>query len=172
MGRQELAARELKEGLMRAIGIFIFAVCVVTARAGQADHLVYSLPAANRVIVQQNIEYRKVGDRALKFDLYRLPVSEKPAAVPVVLIFNDAFGRADFKAAFFQREWAKMCAAAGFAAVSYDAHKDGWAEDVDALMQHLREHKTALALDPETVILRAASGLAFNGLPLAMDKNR
>ncbi len=165
----ENIARRQHSLLRLGLSLLSLALCLVTARAGQTEGLVYTLPTLSRVVVQKNIEYRKLGDRSLQFDLYRLPVSDRPAPAPVVILFSDS---ANFKDAFYQREWGKLCAAAGFATVAYDAHREGWVEDFDALMRQLREQKTALAIDPETVIIRAASGLALNGLPLAMDKTR
>jgi hypothetical protein len=163
----------LRQWLFRlGVGILGLTFCIQIAKAQQPDRFVYTLPAVSRVAVQKNIEYRKVGDRVLKFDLYRLPLSEKNALVPVVILINSGFGRPDFKDSFHLREWAKLYAAAGLAAISYDAHKEGWAEDFDALIGHLRDHKTALGVDPETVIVQAGSGLVTAGLPLAMDQKR
>jgi dienelactone hydrolase len=161
-----------QQTVLLCLGALSLMLCVRTAPAQQPERFVYTLPAVSRVAVQKNIEYRKIGDRALKFDLYRLSLAEKPASVPVVMLVNSGFGRPDFKDSFHLREWAKLCAASGLAAISYDAHKEGWVEDFDALMAYLRQQKTALGVDPETIIIQAGSGLVTHGLPLAMDTNR
>ncbi|MBI3578280.1 MAG: hypothetical protein HY089_02585, partial [Ignavibacteriales bacterium] len=65
-------------------------------QAKQPPRLLYTLPAYEQVVIQKNIEYRRVNNQSLKFDFYRLPKGEKSGAIPVVIIMN-GFGIADMK---------------------------------------------------------------------------
>lgn len=159
--------------MTRLLKMIFSVVCLVAiTQADAQQRLVYTLPAADRVTTQKNIEYRKVSDRTLKFDFYRLPASEKAASLPVVIMVNTGFNPPDFKDSIYQAGWAKLIASSGLAAVTYQAHGEGWAEDFDALVSHLREHKASLGIDADTIIVYAASGNVMAGLPLAMDKKR
>ena len=149
--------------------------------AQQEEKLLLSLPASERVTVQKNIEYRKVGDKSLRFDFYRLPVAEKAGALPVV-IFMNGFGSADQKESPIQVEWAKLSAASGLAAVTFESHNSqpgnrnslhqSVGEDFDLLVAHLRTNQARLGVDADRIIVHASSGHAPIGLPMAMDKKR
>lgn len=146
------------------------------------EKFLYIPPAYQRVVVQKDIEYRKKGENSLKFDFYRLPNSEKSEALPVV-IFMNGNGNPTLKESPYQIEWAKACAATGLVAITYRSHYDNQtknpapmlqqvSEDFDLLVAHLRENQKKFGLDPNKIIVHAASGNVESGLPIVMDKKR
>ena len=152
--------------------IFLLALIAGSAVAKQTqERFVYTLPEVPRVVVQKNLEYRQVDGKPLRFDFYRLPVAEKPGALPVAIVMN-GFGDPQQKENFYQIEWAKLFAAAGMAGVTFESHREGVAEDLDALVAHLRANKDKLGVDADRVVVHASSGHASLGLPIFMDKRR
>lgn len=153
-----------------------------TGQQQQEDKFLYTLPASERVTIQKNIEYRKIGDRSLKFDFYSLPASGASIRRPVI-VFMNGFGSADLKESPIQVEWAKICAASGLAAITFQSHFDGQpgdqrlvlqsvSEDFDSLIVYLRVNQAKLGLDPNTVIVHASSGSVPAGLSVVMDTKR
>ena len=134
----------------------------------QADpRLAYPMPAASALIIQKDLVYRTLADSALRFDLYR-PDARPARPLPVLVIYN-GFGMGGIKQRAQAVGWASIAAAAGFAAVTYDSHPDGQAEDWDALIAHLRTQASVYGLDPQNITLMAWSGHVSRGIGLAMD---
>ncbi len=157
----------MKLSLLLCALIFV----VLPNRASAQERFVYTLPNLERIVVQKNLEYRRVNDQPLRFDFYRLPVAEKPGALPVAIVMN-GFGDPKQKENLYQIEWAKLFAAAGMAGVTFESHREGVAEDLDALVAYLRADQDKLGVDAARVVVHASSGHASLGLPIFMDKRR
>lgn len=143
-----------------------------TAGANETpERFVYQLPNATRVTVRKNLEYRRIDGLPLRFDFYRLPAAEQPGALPVVIVLN-GFGDPQLKESVYQREWARLSAASGFAGVTYESHRAGLAEDLDLLVAYLRANQNQLGVNANRVIVHASSGNVLFSLPILMDKQR
>jgi len=119
------------------------------------------------ISVTKEIAYRSVSGQTLTFDLYR-PSGD--AVVPVAITCNVGIrGMKDWPGYV---GWGKATAAAGMAAVHYDAMGDDGIAGFDALMETLRAKAKELRIDPTRVVLWAGSANVQVGLPLAMDARR
>jgi hypothetical protein len=115
--------------------------------------LVHSIAGADLVVV----EHHQYGS-GLPFDLYRPDgVARRPAVVFTIGIPDPGaiavFG-APFKDFASYREWARLVAASGLVAITYQNQTPA---DVSALLAHLRAHGHELGLDGRIAIW-AASG--------------
>lgn len=169
--------------------LFILNTGLVLVFAGQSfviaqepGKLLYLPTEYNKVIVQKDIEYRSFADKSLKFDFYRLADNGNADQLPVV-IFMNGIGSADLKNSAIQTEWAKTCAATGFAAVTFQSHFEGQSnssdlllqsisQDFDELIQYLRSNRKKFGINTDTVIIHASSGNVSLGWPILLDKKR
>lgn len=167
--------RTLPNVELNVTGTLGFSASTITpptpAASQTPERFVYTRPEVARVTVQKNLEYRQVEGQPLRFDFYRLPVTEKPGALPVAIVMN-GFGDPKQKENLYQIEWAKLFAAAGMAGVTFESHRAGVAEDLDALVAYLRTHQDKLGVAADRVVVHASSGHASLGLPIFMDQRR
>lgn len=151
------------------------------------DKVVLSLPGMDKVTVRPNLVYKPAGERRLAFDLYLppgtaakatsaqgTPTQGTPAAggrPPVVVFANGVgdFGEIPLKDWGIYKSWARLAAASGMAAVTYNAR--GAEADVDLrdLMRHLRAQAADLKIDPENVCLWSCSANVRAVMPFALD---
>jgi hypothetical protein len=139
--------------------------------------LVYTIDGADELPVRRDIEYRRDNGEALTFDLYypRDPATGGPA--PVV-VFVNSFPAPGMKRVLGCRQkemqsyvsWARLAAASGLAAVTY-ANREPVA-DAAALLDHLRQHGAALAIDAGRLGIWACSGHGPLALALLIDNAR
>jgi tetratricopeptide (TPR) repeat protein len=149
---------------MIRIAVTLFVLIAADASAQQF----VGLPVdENRISVTKEIGYRTVAGQTLTFDLYR-PAGD--AVVPVAITCNIGIrGMKDWPGYV---GWGRATAAAGVAAVHYDAIGQDAVANFDALMDSLRSKAGALRIDPTRVVLWAGSTNVQLGLPLAMDSKR
>jgi hypothetical protein len=130
------------------------------------ERMVYTLPGMDGLPVRRDLSYRATSGTLLPFDIYypatppgqRVPVVLIPLAYPDPLAGVRAFG--PFTSV------AQLVAASGMAAVLYGSEAP--AEDVHALLGHLRAEAAALDLDATRPGLIAMSGNATVALSTLM----
>jgi len=153
-------------------------VIVLTATRTEAQSassepytLVYRPALLSQVEAQKDLPYRVVGAQTLRYDFYRLPRTRLAQPLPVVIVMN-GFGVPDMKNADFQVDWAKLLAAEGFAAITFESHQEDVPGDFDALVEHVQKEASRLGVNPNQMSMIAFSGNVTNGLPIAMDPKR
>ena len=114
--------------------------------------VVYELPGMNTVSVDQDIEYHRAGDQALRLDIYRPAAPARRSPLPLVLFvtgFPDVGVRTPlgclFKEVAMTVSMAKLVAASGMAAVTYTSSRP--ADDIDALVDYVTTHAADLGID-------------------------
>jgi dienelactone hydrolase len=139
--------------------------------------LVYTMPGVDAVTVRRDVPYRAIDGGALGMDLYYPPgpvgrvlsdpptvsAETRPTYFPVVVFatgFSDAGAKAMLGCAAKEMEsyraWARLVAASGLVAVTYE-NRDP-AADLPAVLQHLRDHGAALGIDARRIGLMGFSG--------------
>jgi dienelactone hydrolase len=137
------------------------------------QRIVYTVPGLERVTVQRDETYRMKDDGAFTMDLYYPSSAATGRRYPAVLFvtgFSDAgaqrmFGR-QFKEMGSYVSWAKVVAAAGMVAVTYNNETPE--ADVHAVLQHLRDHAADLQIDEQRLALWACSGHVPNALSVLL----
>jgi hypothetical protein len=153
--------------------VVVTALCVGPGAAGHAiaqttPKLAYHVPAADSVRVLRDQPYRSAAG-PLRYDLY-LPGTTPPERMPVVVVFNG--GRGDARGIGINVGWARLLAANGFAAVTYESDTSGAVSNYDALARALAARPVADKLDLDRVALWAGSANVSGALPLASDSMR
>lgn len=142
-------------------------------------HCVLRLPGTDAVRVRTNLPFRRVGDRTLGFDLYSPPPGAPALGgpLPTVVFVNGVGDRqaadaAPLKEWGIYRDWARLVAVSGMAAVVHNATSDGAAADLAALFEYLRAHAAELGIDGDNLSLWACSANVHIGFPYAMEPAR
>ena len=116
----------------------------------------YELPGMDRLPVSRDLQYRGTTGRALPMDIY-YPRRDDDSRTPVVVA---AFGYPDPEGGIRQfgpfTSWAQLIAASGMAMVLYGSEAP--AEDVHAVLGHLRDNAPALGIDAARIALFSSSG--------------
>jgi acetyl esterase/lipase len=141
---------------MRCISLMSATFAIAAAAFAQPQHdpmkipIFYSVPGMDAVRVERELVFRSVGDTQLKADIY-LPA--KPGTYPVVLLVSGGAVH-DWRAAAFYTSLARVLAAEGIAAVSFDkrfsresASAQTASEDTLALVDFLRSQAARYGLD-------------------------
>ncbi|MES2850269.1 MAG: hypothetical protein V4685_14520 [Bacteroidota bacterium] len=128
--------------------------------------LVIQSKAMEQVIVKENIEFSKVNDTALHFDIYYPADNDKHTALPVV-IFNNGVGSMELLKWRAYSDWARLIAAKGMIAVNYQSKRGHSLEDGSALIDHIIKNAASLHIDADKIGLWTCSANARTGLRLA-----
>lgn len=127
--------------------------------------VVYSVPGMERVRVRRDLTYRSA-ETALKMDLYLPKGAAPPAGRPVVVLVHGG----PVPPEWLPKDWAifrsygELIAASGLAAVTFNhrlhapADYPRAADDVAALLGHVRAEARSLEVDPERLAVWAFSG--------------
>jgi hypothetical protein len=138
------------------------------------DHIsqaraVYTIAGMERANVRKDLVYRTTADGPLTMDVYSPEdaIAETPLpAVVLVAGYDDAGYEkmlgVKFKEMAMSVSWSQLIAASGLIAITY-TNRDP-AADLDALLQHVRDHGGALRIDGERIAVWACSG----NVPLAL----
>jgi dienelactone hydrolase len=129
----------------------------------------YSIPGMEAVTVRRDLPYRTTEAGSLTFDVYYPAGAEPGERRPAVLIvcgysdagFPNVFG-CSFKEMGQSISWGEMIAASGMAAILYSNREP--VEDVQAILQHIRDHAASLGIDETRLGIWAGSG----NVPLAV----
>ena len=143
------------------------------------DHItkktvVYRISRMDAVTVMRDLEYRTVEGGALTMDVYYPPEARsgdrRPAVVSVAGYPDPGMQRmfgCKFKDWGSSTSWARLIAASGLVAVNYSNREP--VNDVQALVEHLRENAPSLGIDRERIALLASSGHGPLALSVLMD---
>jgi len=138
------------------------------------DHIsrkraVYAIAGMERAAVRKNVVYRTTDAGPLTMDVYAPPGAADGARLPAVVLvagYNDVGYEkmlgCRFKEMAMTVSWAQLIAASGMIAIAYTNREP--AADLDALLEHLRQHATALGIDESRLGVWACSG----NVPLAL----
>ena len=135
--------------------------------------IVYAAPGMDAVTVRRDDTYRVSEGHALTMDVYYPPDAPSGARLPAV-IFVTGFSDADAQRMLGRRfkemgsyvSWAQVVAASGMVAITYA--NDAPAHDVDAVLQHVRDHAEELRIDERRIALWSCSGNVPNALSVLM----
>ena len=138
------------------------------------DHIsqaraVYRIAGMERVAIRKDVVYRTTEAGPLTLDVYAPADAAGGAALPAVVLiagYNDAgyekmLGR-KFKEMAMSVSWGQLIAASGMVAIAYTNREP--VADLDALLEHVRQHATALGIDQQRLGVWACSG----SVPLAL----
>jgi hypothetical protein len=142
-----------------------------------AKTVLYTMPGTDQVIVRRDEPYRVTESGPLTMDLYYPHAAAPGTPLPAVVF---VFGYSDigypsmlgckFKEMGMTVSWARLFAASGMVAVVYTNRQPG--EDVDAVLQSLRENAARLDIDENRIGLWAGSGNVPLALSLLMQDQR
>ena len=141
------------------------------------DHLstkraVYAIAGMEHAVLKKDLIYRTTEAGALTMDIYYPADGAAGSILPAVVFvagYNDVgyekmLGRR-FKEMAMTVSWCQLVAASGMAAIAY-TNRDP-AQDLDAVLDHVRHNASVLGIDNQRIGLWAASGnvpLAISGL--------
>lgn len=140
--------------------LLLITLLFATTAFAQQQQFILPRPDAAQFTVRKNLEYAP----SLKFDLYRPPGD---AIVPVVIFANVGItGMKDWPGYV---GWGESVAAAGLAAVHYEATEFA---DFDKLVAALQMRASELHVDPSRIVVWSGSTNVRLGLSYAMDAKR
>jgi dienelactone hydrolase len=131
--------------------------------------VVYELPGMDTVKIRRDVEYRVTEAGALTFDLYSPPdlkIGERRPTVVFVSGYSDPAAErllgCKLKDMAAYISWGRLVAASGLVGVTYTNREP--VADLDALLQHLRQHDAPLGIDENRLGVWACSG----NVPMAL----
>lgn len=149
---------------------------------------VLTLPGMDQVRADTGLVYRSLPDVKLTFDLYRPPdplqglkaglittsgaASSATRGLPVVIFVNGVgWFRSSpaLKEWGIYKDWARLVAVEGMAAVLYDSRAPNVREDLVALVEHLRGNAAKLGVDRDNIAIWACSANLRPGSAYALD---
>ena len=122
--------------------------------------VLYTIPGVESVTVRRDEPYRMTEAGPLTLDVYYPPGAAAGSRLPAVLIvygysdagFPNVFGRT-FKEMGATVSWARLIAASGMVAILYSNREP--VEDVESVLQYVRDHAASLGIDESRVGLWA-----------------
>lgn len=133
--------------------------------------LAYELPGMEQVEVR-SVEYRRVDGAPYFMDIYYPPQMAPDEHLPVVIFVQGFTNEAAIRLNGVPnrefgplRSWGRLVAAAGMIGVTYDT--DLW-DDLDHVVQTVRQNGDALHMDPARIGLWSASGTSLTASSFAM----
>ena len=138
------------------------------------DHIsqkraVYRIAGMERAIVRKDVVYRTTDAGPLTMDLYYPADAAADARRPAVVLvagYNDVGYEkmlgVKFKEMGMSISWGQLIAASGLVAIAYTNREP--AEDLDALLHHVRDNAAALGIDGDRIGVWGCSG----NVPLAL----
>lgn len=134
--------------------------------------VVYRLPNMDQVSVQRDITFKSVGDLQLKMDVYYPADFKKDERLPVV-VFVDGVGNTPdlpkFKDWGEYRDWGKLVAASGLAAINYDSRGEAAVADTSSLLEYVKRNAAKLNLNEAKILIWACSANGRVGMKIAME---
>jgi acetyl esterase/lipase len=125
--------------------------------------MVYPVPEPDQVLVTSGIEYGRHDSGPLTLDVYAPARRPSAVALPAVVLvagYSDVgyekVTGCRFKDMAMSTTWARLVASFGMVAVTYGNARP--ADDLDAVLRHVREHAAALGIDSERLALWGQSG--------------
>lgn len=125
--------------------------------------VVYTMPGVEAVTVRRDETYRVTDAGALTMDVYYPPGSTSGARLPAVVFvlgYNDAGAQRMLGCRFKEMgsfvSWAHLAAASGIVAITYTNREP--LDDVNALLDHVRQNAASLGIDETRIGVWACSG--------------
>jgi acetyl esterase/lipase len=139
--------------------------------------VVLQLPGMNDVKVRQDVEYKTTESGAHQLDLYYPPDAQSEARLPAV-VFVSGYPDPGFQKMLGCKlkemesyiSWGELTATSGMVAVTYTNTEP--ANDLDELLQFIRQSAAALGIDENRIGVWACSGNAPNALAALMQNVR
>ncbi len=135
--------------------------------------VVYQIPAMEKVSIKQELVYKTTDGKDLTFDAYYPPDFKGETRLPVVILVlgyaDDVFSK-KLKDWEVYKDWAKLFAAFGMAAINYSTQQP--AMDIDDLILHIRENAEDLKLDENSIGIWSCSGNVLTALSVLMDERK
>jgi acetyl esterase/lipase len=119
--------------------------------------VVYRVPEMAKVAVEADVPFKDVSGGALHLDVYHPPDRERGARLPAV-VFVNGVGVPALKGWAIYRSWARLVAASGFTAITFESRRPQVREDIRDLFAYLRSHAAELGVDADHVGLWSCSG--------------
>jgi len=169
---------------MRAVCVVWFAALFASTLAAlpsppRPEHnvtdqeLVYQVPGMDKVAVKPGVPYKKTDAGELKLDVYYPADFREGARLPAVVFINGVGDQPDnhLKNWPVYRSWARLMAASGWIAVTFDARGpfDKSGIDIADLFRFLRSDGARLGVDADRIAAWVCSGNVVSGLPFLMD---
>jgi hypothetical protein len=146
---------------------------IVLAQNIMALKVVYQTPAMEKVVIKQDLVYKTTEGEDLTFDLSYPPDFKGETKLPIVIMVlgyaNDVF-KSPLKNAQVYKDWAKIFASSGLAAINYSTLQP--ATDIEDLILHIRENAEELNLDRDAIGIWSCSGNVVNALSVIMDERK
>jgi hypothetical protein len=146
---------------------------VIAAQNISTIRVIYQPPEMEKVIIKQDLIYKTREGKELTFDAFYPPDFKGETSLPVVILVlgyaDDVFG-AKLKDWEVFRDWAKLFAASGMAAINYSTLQP--ATDIDDLIAHIRENAEDLKLDRDAIGIWSCSGNVINALSVMMGERK
>jgi dienelactone hydrolase len=135
--------------------------------------VVYQIPAMEKVIIKQDIVYKTTDGKDLTFDLYYPFEFKGEMRLPVVIMdlgYADDVFKSPLKSWEVYKDWAKIFAASGMAAINYSTLQP--ATDIHDLIHHIRDNADDLSMDGDAIGIWSCSGNVINALTVLMDERK
>ena len=129
--------------------------------------VVYRLPGMDKVEVRAGLPFVAAGGAELHLDLY-LPAARLAGVKVPVVVFVNGVGLPALKDWTIYRSWGRLVAAAGMAAVTFEARRPTVDADIAALFAALGEKAASWGVDPDRVAMWSCSGNVPAALRYAM----
>jgi hypothetical protein len=142
----------------------------IAAQEFQSLHVVYEVPDMNKVRIEHGNVYKTTDRKELTFDAYYPPESKGGAKLPVVIMglgYADNVFSQPLKDFEVYKDWAKLFAASGMAAINYSTLEP--ASDIHDLIRHIREKADAYGFDPGNIGVWSCSANVLTALTLLWD---
>jgi hypothetical protein len=138
--------------------------------------IVYRVPGMDAVPVRRDIPYATLDDETLTMDVYGPPGSNGSSGRMPAVLFVTGYSDVGVERIFGCKakemgqyvSWSKLIAASGLAAITYTNRQP--ADDLRALLQHLRQHAHTYGIDASRIAVWSCSGNAPNALSLLMSR--
>ena len=152
------------------LALAVFSGGLIIPQGFQSLHVVHKVPGMEKVRIEQGIVYKTTDGKELTFDAYYPPESESGAKLPVVILvlgYADKVFSQPLKDFEVYKDWAKLFAASGMAAINYSTLQP--ATDIHDLIRHIREKADAYGLDPDKIGVWSCSANVLTALTMLWD---
>jgi hypothetical protein len=137
--------------------------------------VVHEIPGMDTVVIRRDAEYRAGDPDALTMEIYYPPDFQSGARFPAVVfvfgypdpVFHRMLGckQKDMESYV---TWARLAAASGIVAITYSNRQP--ADDIEAVLEYVRQNAEALGIDESRIGIWAASGHGPLALWVLMDE--
>ncbi|MFC2142462.1 alpha/beta hydrolase [Acidobacteriota bacterium] len=154
-------------GITGFLALAVLSFGLITSQEFQSLHVVHKVPDIEKVRINHGNVYKSVDGKELTFDAYYPPESKREAKLPVVIMvlgYADNVFSQPLKDFEVYKDWAKLFAASGMAAINYSTLQP--ASDIHDLIRHIREKADAYGFDPDNIGVWSCSANVITALTL------